>query len=129
MFILSEFFFIIICYKFVIGLEKERSVVEFVNRFSFKVDFEIYEIVVKDVIKRFEIVDEVKFGEDFKVIVFVKNEFNERRIVISYFIVILVFYIGKVVCILKEVKNIVVFELGEGNLVKILEIVFIEIFF
>lgn len=102
---------------------------EFVNRFSFKVDFEIYEIVVKDVIKRFEIVDEVKFGEDFKVIVFVKNEFNERRIVISYFIVILVFYIGKVVCILKEVKNIVVFELGEGNLVKILEIVFIEIFF
>lgn len=123
------FFFLIIGYKSVIGSEKERSVVEFVNRFSSKVDLEIYETAVKDVTKRLEIADEVKFGEDFKATAFAKNESNERRTVTSYLTAILVFYTGKAARTLKEAKNTVVLEPGEGNLVKISEIAFIEPFF
>ena len=46
---------------------------EFVNRFSSKADLEIYETAIKDVTKRLEIADEVKFGEDFKATAFAKK--------------------------------------------------------
>lgn len=100
-------------YKHPEGSEKERSVVEFVNRFSSKADLEIYETAVKDVTKRLEIADEVKFGEDFKATAFAKNESNERRTVTSYLTAILVFYTGKAARTLKEAKNTVVLEPGE----------------
>lgn len=92
-----------------------RRVVEFVNKFSTKSDLTLYGNTTKDVTSNLDMVDEVQIGDTFKATATLKNESSGKRTVTGNFTAILVCYTGRAARTLKEEKNTVVLEPGEGK--------------